>query len=228
MTARPARTDAPALTRPDFSFEDAALSAAGASGPVCGIDEVGRGPLAGPVVAAAVVLDRNAQHDALWAQINDSKKLSAARRADLYGRIHDAGTVSISLCSVEEIDQINILQASLLAMQRAFGGLGGAQPVAALIDGNKAPKLPCHTRTIVKGDSRSLSIAAASIVAKHYRDELMKKLAEEFPHYEWARNAGYGTAAHLKALEIHGITQHHRRSFAPVSHVQSKDNSIIT
>lgn len=213
--------------RPDFSFEDALRSAAGAPLAVCGIDEVGRGPLAGPVVAAAVVLARHAKHAALWESINDSKKLSAAKRAALYARIHDAGEVSIALCSVEDIDSINILQASLKAMHKAYSALP-QPPDCALIDGNKAPKLPCHTQTIVKGDARSLSIAAASIVAKHYRDELMKKLGEEFPAYGWAKNAGYGTAAHLKAIEIHGITAHHRRSFAPISKLILKDNSVIS
>lgn len=216
-----------ATDRPDFSFEDAFIRTAGATAQVCGIDEVGRGPLAGPVVAAAVVLARDTRHAKLWEVINDSKKLTATRRADLYARIHDAGQVSIALCSVEDIDSINILQASLKAMQKAYAGL--PQPAAcALIDGNKAPKMPCHTQTIVKGDARSLSIAAASIVAKHYRDELMKKLDAEFPAYGWARNAGYGTAAHLKALEIHGITPHHRRSFAPISHLILKDTSVIS
>lgn len=216
-----------AADRPDFSFEDAFIRTAGATAQVCGIDEVGRGPLAGPVVAAAVVLARDTRHAKLWEVINDSKKLTATRRADLYARIHDAGQVSIALCSVEDIDSINILQASLKAMQKAYAGL--PQPAAcALIDGNKAPKMPCHTQTIVKGDARSLSIAAASIVAKHYRDELMKKLDAEFPAYGWARNAGYGTAAHLKALEIHGITPHHRRSFAPISHLILKDTSVIS
>lgn len=216
-----------AADRPDFSFEDAFIRTAGATAQVCGIDEVGRGPLAGPVVAAAVVLARDTRHAKLWEVINDSKKLTATRRADLYARIHDAGQVSIALCSVEDIDSINILHASLKAMQKAYAGL--PQPAAcALIDGNKAPKMPCHTQTIVKGDARSLSIAAASIVAKHYRDELMKKLDAEFPAYGWARNAGYGTAAHLKALEIHGITPHHRRSFAPISHLILKDTSVIS
>ncbi|MDP2206403.1 MAG: ribonuclease HII [Alphaproteobacteria bacterium] len=211
--------------RPDFSFEDQESRGDNAL-PVCGIDEVGRGPLAGPVVAAAVILHRDIRHAPLWAEINDSKKLSAPRRADLYARIHDAADVAIALCSVLEIDQINILQASLRAMQKACNGLP-LPPAAALIDGNKAPKLACATRTIVKGDARSLSIAAASIVAKHYRDALMKKLAEEFPPYGWAKNAGYGTAQHLKALEIHGVTPHHRLSFAPVSKLIHKDSSVI-
>lgn len=217
----------PAKTRPDFSFEDRESHLFSAStGGVCGLDEVGRGPLAGPVVAAAVVLRRDPAHSALWDLINDSKKLTARCRAELFARIHDAGDVSIALCTVEEIDDINILQASLRAMRKAFDGLP-RRPEAALVDGNKAPALPCKTQTIVKGDAKSLSIAAASIVAKHYRDELMQKLAEEFPHYGWAKNAGYGTAAHLKALEIHGVTVHHRRSFAPISKLILKDHSVI-
>lgn len=211
--------------RPDFSFEDQE-NRGDASLPVCGIDEVGRGPLAGPVVAAAVILRRDPRHAPLWQDINDSKKLSARRRADLYARIHDAGDVAIALCTVAEIDEINILQASLRAMHKAYDNLP-QRPAAALIDGNKAPKLPCAARTIVKGDARSLSIAAASIVAKHFRDEMMQKLAEDFPPYGWAKNAGYGTAEHLKALEIHGVTVHHRRSFAPVSKLILKDHSVI-
>lgn len=213
------------LLRPDFSFEDDEIRHNPALS-VCGIDEVGRGPLAGPVVAAAVILRRDTRHAPLWAEINDSKKLSAVRRADLDARIRAAGEVSVALCSVEEIDRLNILQASLLAMRKAFDALP-QPPAAALVDGNKAPRLACNTRTIVKGDARSLSIAAASIIAKHYRDKLMQKLAEEFPHYGWAKNAGYGTAAHLKALEIHGVSPHHRRSFAPISKLILKDNSVI-
>ncbi|MFN7113181.1 MAG: ribonuclease HII [Alphaproteobacteria bacterium] len=214
-----------AVLRPDFSFEDQETCGDPAV-PVCGIDEAGRGPLAGPVVAAAVILHRDARHAALWAEINDSKKLSVLRRADLYARIHDAADVAIGVCSTLEIDQINILQASLRAMQKACDSLP-RRPVAALIDGNKAPKLTFTARTIVKGDARSLSIAAASIIAKHYRDTLMKNLAEEFPPYGWAKNAGYGTAQHLKALEIHGVTPHHRLSFAPVSKLIHKDSSVI-
>lgn len=214
-----------ATQRPDFSFEDQETRGDSALR-VCGIDEVGRGPLAGPVVAAAVILHRDARHAPLWAEINDSKKLSARRRADLNARIHDAADVSVALCSVQEIDQINILQASLRAMHKAYSSLP-QPPAAALIDGNKAPKLPCATLTIIKGDARSLSIAAASIVAKHFRDALMKNLAEEFPSYGWAKNAGYGTVEHLKALEIHGVTPHHRVSFAPVSKIILKDHSVI-
>lgn len=204
--------------RPDFSFENSY------AGPVCGLDEVGRGPLAGPVVAAAVILNRETMPQDILGMINDSKKLTAKKRAFLFEQIHLHADVSIAECSVAEIDEINILQASLKAMQKAFAGLS-MKPLAALVDGNKAPKLGCKTETIVGGDAKSLSIAAASIVAKHYRDELMIRIANDFPHYGWERNAGYGTAAHLEALEIHGVTIHHRRSFAPIAHRLVKESS---
>jgi ribonuclease HII len=204
------RKPSPAPQRPDFSFEDRF------KGIVCGVDEVGRGPLAGPVVAAAVVLKRKNIPADVLAQINDSKALTAQKREYLYGKIHEYAHVCITECGVDEIDEINILQASLRAMAKAVEGLD-IRPQAALIDGNKAPKLACATKTIVKGDSRSLSIAAASIVAKHYRDVLMCRHALEFPQYGWESNAGYGTAQHLKAIQIHGVTPLHRRSFAPVS-----------
>lgn len=198
--------------KPDFLFEDQC------EGIVCGIDEVGRGPLAGPVVAAAVVIRRDKIPSSILEQLNDSKKLSAQKRQYLFGQIHEFCDVSLAECSVEEIDTVkNILQASLRAMAKAYDGLK-VKPLTALVDGNQKPKLGCSSiRTIVKGDARSLSIAAASIVAKHYRDSLMSRMAEEFPHYGWEKNAGYGTAAHLKAIEIHGVTIHHRRSFAPIS-----------
>ena len=204
--------------RPDFSFED------GFKGVVCGIDEVGRGPLAGPVVACALVLDRARVPQEILDQINDSKKLTAVKREYLFNKLHDYSHISVAECSVEEIDTLNILQASLLAMKKAFEGLR-EKPFAALVDGNQAPKLGCKVQTIVKGDARSLSIAAASIVAKHYRDKMMSRFAVEFPHYGWEGNAGYGTAKHLKAIEIYGITPHHRRSFAPVSKQLVKQNS---
>jgi ribonuclease HII len=204
-------------SKPDFSFEDQH------SGIVCGIDEVGRGPLAGPVVAAAVVIGRDKMPKAVLQQINDSKVLTAKTREYLSAKIHEFCAVSIAECSVAEIDNINILQASLLAMAKAFKGLGVC-PAVALVDGNQPPKLPkCKVKTIIQGDSRSLSIAAASIVAKHYRDNLMMRMAIDFPHYGWETNVGYGTAHHVKALEIYGVTVHHRRSFAPVSRRLSKN-----
>jgi ribonuclease HII len=202
--------------KPDFSFED------GYKGIVCGIDEVGRGPLAGPVVAAAVVIRRKEMPTEVLAGINDSKKLTAAKRARLFMEIHRYSHVALGLCTVEEIDRVNILQASLLAMTKAYDKLQhrlGEAPVAALVDGNQPPSLPrVKVRTIIKGDARSFSIAAASIVAKHYRDRLMCRYAGKFPHYGWDRNAGYGTREHLKAIQIHGVTQLHRRSFSPVAH----------
>jgi len=208
------------LLRPDFSYEDMH------DGIVCGIDEVGRGPLAGPVVAAAVILHRDRLCPDVQAAINDSKKLSAAKRTYIFEKLQDCADISIAECSVEEIDQINILQASLLAMRKACMGLSATADVA-LVDGNKPPKLSCKTLTLVKGDSKSLSIAAASIVAKHYRDEMMKKLSKDFPQYGWERNAGYGTREHLQALEMHGITPLHRRSFAPVHKQSLKESSVI-
>jgi len=206
------------MEKPSFIYEDAC------EGIVCGIDEVGRGPLAGPVVAAAVVIDRGRMPMDVLSVINDSKKLTARKREYLFNKIHEFSHVAIAECSVEEIDDINILQASLRAMKNACGRLG-LKPDAALVDGNKPPKLECPVQTLVGGDAKSFSIAAASIVAKHYRDELMKRIANDFPHYGWERNAGYGTAAHLKAMEIHGVTLHHRRSFAPVAKMLLKDSS---
>lgn len=208
---------------PDFSFEDQH------QGIVCGIDEAGRGPLAGPVVAAAVVLRRTEIPSDILSRINDSKALTADTRAFIYNKIFDFAYVSVAESSVEEIDRLNILQASLLAMKKAHTKLCRQMqepPAVALIDGNQKPKLSRGIiQTIVSGDARSFSIAAASIVAKHTRDQLMLKYAKQFPHYGWARNAGYGTPEHLKALEIHGITPLHRRSFAPVSKQLVKETS---
>lgn len=208
--------------KPDFSFEDQY------AGTICGIDEVGRGPLAGPVVAAAVVIRRGEMPLDILEQINDSKVLTAQKRAYLSSKIHEFADVSIAERSVAEIDKINILQASLRAMAQAFKGLS-IRPSVALVDGNQPPKLAkCKVKTIIQGDSRSLSIAAASIVAKHYRDNLMTRMAVDFPHYGWETNAGYSTVHHLKALRIHGVTVHHRRSFEPVSKQLLKESFIKT
>jgi ribonuclease HII len=194
----------------DFAVEQAAYQQG--FNCVCGVDEVGRGPWAGPVVAAAVILDpRNIPQG-----LNDSKKVPASKRALLYDTLLDVATVSIAEASVEEIDALNILQASMLAMERAVAGLS-VQPDMALIDGNRLPKsLPCNAQAFVKGDAKVLSIAAASIVAKVYRDRLMADLAYMHPHYSWETNAGYGTAAHQAGLRNVGITEHHRRSFRPI------------
>ncbi len=205
---------------PDLSRELALGSAAGRL--ICGVDEVGRGPLAGPVVAAAVILPPRGLPAALAARINDSKALSPKARQALDPGIREhALAFAIGVASVAEIDAINILQAALLAMERAVAGLSPA-PHHALIDGNKLPKrLACGATAVVKGDSLSLSIAAASIIAKVFRDKEMERLSHEFPAYGWARNAGYGTAEHLAALKRHGATPHHRTSFGPVREVLS-------
>jgi ribonuclease HII len=180
--------------------------------PVCGIDEVGRGPWAGPVVAAAVILDPAALPDGL----NDSKRLSAARRAELAAVLGARASVSVGIASVAEIETMNILQASFLAMRRAILGLA-SRPALALVDGNKAPPgLPCACRPIVGGDALVLSIAAASIVAKVARDQMMVTLAQQFPGYGWETNMGYGTRAHQDGLARFGVTPHHRRSFQPI------------
>ena len=187
-----------------------------AGGKVAGIDEAGRGPWAGPVVAAAAILDPATLPRSLVARLDDSKKLNRKIRETLFGELQGKAAIGVGIADIGEIDTINILQATLLAMRRALDNLP-FQPDFALVDGNRAPDLPCPCRTVVKGDSRSLSIAAASIVAKVTRDRLMRRLAEEFPGYGWERNAGYGTAEHRAALERLGITPHHRRSFAPIA-----------
>ena len=198
---------------PDFEFERAAL--ANGATIVAGVDEVGRGPLAGPVTAAAVILNP----DAIPEGLNDSKRLTVKRRQALYEVLMDTADVSIAHASVEEIDEINILEASHLAMRRALAGLGRA-PDYALVDGNRMPRdMPCAGETIIKGDARSVSIAAASIVAKTVRDALMVDLAQQHPGYGWETNAGYGSKTHLEALRNLGVTPHHRRSFKPVHNI---------
>ena len=190
---------------PDWSFE------ACHHGPVAGVDEAGRGPLAGPVVAAAVILDPARLPDGLA----DSKKLSAARRDILFDQIMAGAHVGIGEAQVTEIDEINILQATMLAMHRAVAALS-VSPVHVLVDGNRLPVWPFAATAVVKGDDRCLSIAAASIIAKVHRDRMMTALDAAHPGYGWARNAGYGTADHLNGLKLHGVTPHHRRSFRPV------------
>ena len=184
------------------------------NGIVAGVDEAGRGPWAGPVIAAAVIADMNDFPEG----INDSKKLSSAKREALFWHIMEKCKVGVGMASAQEIDELNILHASLLAMQRAVGLLPSI-PDLVLIDGNKAPKLQCKTMTIIKGDSKSLSIAAASIIAKVKRDRIMAELASQHPHYGWEKNAGYGTKLHQDGIASHGITPHHRRSFRPVREV---------
>ncbi|MGX9352786.1 ribonuclease HII [Shimia sp. W99] len=201
------------MEMPDYSLEQGAL-AQGATR-VAGVDEVGRGPLAGPVTAAAVVLDP----DNIPEGLNDSKKLSAKRREAVFVEIMKKAEVSIAHASVEEIDEINILRASHLAMERAVAGLPHA-PDYLLIDGNMIPRgLTLRSQAVVKGDARSLSIAAASIVAKITRDRIMWDLAQQFPGYGWETNAGYPSKSHKAALQNLGVTPHHRRSFKPVHNI---------
>ena len=197
------------------------IAAGGIVGPVCGVDEAGRGPLAGPVVAAAVIL----QHGRIPRGLNDSKKLTGEMRESLYPRILEmAVAVGIGEASVGEIDLVNIRQATHLAMARAVRAL--AVPAAfALVDGNDSPALPCPCETLVGGDGLSLSIAAASIVAKVIRDRQMVALHQKHPGYNWIRNKGYGTPDHLAGLRSCGVTIHHRRSFAPVHHILCGDES---
>lgn len=182
-------------------------------GLVCGVDEAGRGPLAGPVVAAAVILDPANPVEGL----NDSKKLSAKRRELLAIEIRAKALAwSVAEATVEEIDAINILQASMLAMRRAVEGLV-VKPVRALIDGNRCPALACKAEAIVGGDGKMESIAAASILAKTIRDAGMRELHLAYPHYGFDRHMGYPTAFHLQALRDYGASPVHRRSFAPVA-----------
>ena len=195
---------------PDFSFEQAAMAKGYLR--IAGVDEVGRGPLAGPVTAAAVVLDPGRIPEGL----NDSKKLTKRKREALYDQIMEVADVSIAHASVEEIDAHNILRASHIAMVRALEGLKRPADYA-LIDGNMVPQgLALPAETIVKGDGRSQSIAAASIMAKICRDYVMLSLAQQHPGYGWETNMGYGSKSHMEALRNLGPTPHHRRSFKPV------------
>ncbi len=194
------------LGMPDYSEEERL-----GAGRIAGVDEVGRGPLAGPVIAAAVVLCP----DRIPEGLDDSKKLSQRKREALFEEIHAVAQVSVGSASVEEIDALNILYASHLAMVRAVDGLGAINH--ALIDGNMIPKeLTCPATALVKGDGRSVSIAAASIIAKVTRDRIMVDLAQQYPGYGWEKNAGYPTKLHREALETLGVTPHHRRSFKTV------------
>ncbi|MDE0766130.1 MAG: ribonuclease HII [Amylibacter sp.] len=181
---------------------------------IAGIDEVGRGPWAGPVTACAVILDPNNIPDGL----NDSKVLTAKRREQLFDLIMDSAQVSCVHVEVTEIDQVNILQATFRAMERAVSHL--PIPNHILVDGNKLPpNLPSQATAIVKGDAKSVSIAAASIIAKVTRDRLMSDLSEAYPGYGWEKNAGYGTKMHQLGLLNHGVTPHHRRSFKPIHNI---------
>lgn len=179
--------------------------------PIIGVDEVGRGPLAGPVISAAIILNK----EKIPEGINDSKKLSKKKREVINEELISQHSFAIGIASVEEIDKINILQASLLAMKRAVLNLN-IKPQTILVDGNKLPDLEYNMYPIIKGDNKSISIAAASIIAKVYRDKLMQDLSLQYPGYYWEKNSGYGTKQHLLALNSLGVTPIHRKSFAPI------------
>lgn len=205
--------------QPHYIFESRLLKTM--QGPICGVDEAGRGPLAGPVVAAAVILDRTRVPKG----INDSKLLDPQTREELYDRITEmAVAVGVGEASVGEIDLVNIRQATHLAMARAVRSLSIAAQFA-LVDGNDPPALPCKCETLIGGDGRSVSIAAASIIAKVTRDRLMVRLHSDYPGYNWISNKGYGTPEHLDGLRTHGISIHHRRSFAPIYNILYGDES---
>ena len=195
---------------PDFSLENKC------GGLVAGVDEAGRGPWAGPVISAAVILPPALQ-DELKVGLDDSKKLTPQKRTALFTLLQGYADIGIGGASVAEIDYHNILEATLVSMTRAIAGLK-TTPCKVLIDGNHVPKnLTCPGKAVVKGDGISLSIAAASVVAKVTRDQIMATLAVRYPVYGWENNAGYGTKQHQRGLSNHGISPHHRRSFAPIS-----------
>lgn len=200
------------LPKPDWSYE-APFQTSG-DNRICGVDEAGRGPLAGPVIAAAVILNPHA----LPAGLADSKKLSQNQRKKALNEIMEKAFVGIGIAEPEEIDRLNILWASMIAMQRAVAALP-VMPMTALIDGNRSPDLPCQSQAIVKGDAKSLSIAAASIVAKVTRDRIMIEADKRFPGYGLASHKGYLTPAHKQALIDLGPCPIHRFSFAPVKAV---------
>lgn len=201
---------------PDFELEDKY------QGLVAGVDEAGRGPWVGPVVAGcAVFLTKNVD-EKLLSQLNDSKKLSKKKREMLYDLLlkeQNLGHMLLGIgeASAKEIDEINILNASFLAMKRALDKACQDKPVMVLVDGNREPKtFGCAVKAVVKGDAKSYSISAASILAKVYRDRLLEKMAEQYPGYGFEKNAGYGTKAHIDGLKKYGVTPEHRRSYAPI------------
>ena len=198
---------------PTFRHEIALGRKSGAV--ICGIDEAGRGPLAGPVVACAAILPLGGLSTRLLGALDDSKRLSAEAREAVAIKLRVKAIWALGKASVEEIDRFNILRATFMAMRRAVESLP-VHPQPAIIDGNMKPGLPCAETTVVEGDHLSYSIAAASILAKVARDKMMRELALEHSRYGWERNAGYGTREHLAAIEAHGLTPHHRVSFRPV------------
>lgn len=198
--------------RPDFSLE--LVAARDARGPICGVDEAGRGPWAGPLTAAAAILDPAR----IPPGINDSKRMTARARRAALSALEQSAEIGVGWASVEEIHDLGVVAATDLAMARAVAALPRL-PALALVDGLRAPALGCVARAVVRGDARSLSIAAASIVAKTLRDAEMARLAQAWPGYGWARNAGYGTAEHADALRRLGVTPQHRRNFRPIHNI---------
>lgn len=200
---------------PDFSLEDKTNHTH-----IMGMDEVGRGPWAGPVVAAGVIIPQEIRREPFIAELNDSKKLSKAKREKLFSIITETCTYGIGIINPEIIDHMNILKASFLAMERAYDQV--QSPIESLlIDGNQTPdfvlKRALKAQTVIEGDSLSASIAAASILAKVTRDRIMADLHNEHPHYGWDTNSGYGTKAHQTGLDQFGITPYHRKSFSPIA-----------
>ncbi len=183
---------------------------------IAGVDEAGRGPWAGPVYSAAVILNDNNIPEG----INDSKKLSEKKRNSIYLEIISNHIYGVGIADVDEIDKLNILGATLLSMERAVNNLS-INPDFVLVDGNHEPKIEIDSESIIKGDTKSLSIAAASIIAKVERDEFMRQLDTQYPAYNWKKNKGYGTKDHQNALKMHGVTKYHRKSFSPVRKILS-------
>lgn len=214
---------------PDFSLEKAC------SGYVTGFDEAGCGPWAGPLVAGAVLLIREKLPQDLACQINDSKKLTSLKREKIFNHLMnlegEACFSAMGICSVNEIDASNIRKAAMCAMERASRALKlpfSITPCLGLVDGMLKPELSYPVRSLIKGDTLSLSIAAASIIAKVTRDQIMKDLSVLHPEYGWERNAGYGTAYHRQALTRYGVTPHHRKTFAPVARLLIDEKSKLT
>ena len=202
-----------AAIKPTFEIENSF------TGIIAGIDEAGRGPWAGPVVAAAVILDPHNIPQGLA----DSKTITEKRRDVIARAIRETSLFGVGIATVEEIDEINILQATFLAMARAEAALSKA-PDICIVDGSAKPTLRAKTHMGVKGDAKSLSIAAASIIAKTTRDQMMRDLAAEHPFYAWEKNKGYGAPAHRAGLNAHGVTPHHRKSFAPIHNMLCTDS----
>ncbi|MFT6220411.1 MAG: ribonuclease HII [Lentimonas sp.] len=203
----------PHFLKPDFSIENEVIyEKSNPNSVIVGIDEAGRGPLSGPVVAAAIILNRNNYPD----DLNDSKKLSNKKRGEIFSKLKDVAKFGIGIVNEKTIDKINILNATKLAMQYAFKDLSEKHNINidfAIIDGNFVPELQCSSRSIIKGDQKSLSIAAASIIAKETRDSIMCKLDQELPEYGWKENKGYPTAKHYEMIKEYGISKYHRQSF---------------